>query len=157
MLSQGVTTRLNFFIFKSNILGRLFKRYWRYRRGPLVEGINAEYAREIRRHVGVPVICTGGFQHASAIGQVIRQGWCDAVSIARPLIRNNDLPLILKKQNGPVPGKECTYCNKCLLNDLENPLGCYEVSRFPGDSWDEKYDNMILEVMSVFDLSLIHI
>ena len=151
MLSQGVTTRLNWFIFKSEILGRLFKRYWRFRRGALIEGINAQYAREIRKHVSVPVICTGGFQHASAIGQVLRQGWCDAVSIARPLIRNNHLPEILRTQNGPDPGKECTYCNKCLLNDLENPLGCYEVSRFPGDTWDEKYDNMMKDVMSVFD------
>ena len=69
--------------------------------------------------------------------------------IARPQIANNDLPQILKRQNGP--DRECTYCNKCLLNDLENPLGCYEVSRYPGASFEEQYENMIRTVMSVFD------
>ncbi len=150
MLSQGVTTRLNWMIFKSRFLGGLFKRYWRHRRGPIIEGINGEYARSIRQHVSVPVICTGGFQHASVIGQAIRQGWCDAVSIARPLIANNNLPKLLAKQNGPDSGKECTYCNKCLLNDLENPLGCYELSRYDGETFDEKYEAMMKEVMSVF-------
>ena len=151
MLSQGVTTRLNWWIFRSRLLGSLFRRYWRMRRGRIVEGINADYAREIRRHVAVPVICTGGFQHASVIGEVLRKGWCDAVSMARPLIANPDLPRILRGRNGPPVGKECTYCNKCLLNDLENPLGCYEVSRYDGESFEEKYDNMMREVMSVFD------
>ena len=46
--------------------------------------------------------------------------------------------------------KACTYCNKCLINDLENPLGCYEVSRFDGDTFEEKWDNVIKDVMSVF-------
>ena len=22
--------------------------------------------------------------------------------------------------------KPCTYCNRCLVNVVENPLGCYE-------------------------------
>jgi hypothetical protein len=25
----------------------------------------------------------------------------------------------------------CTYCNKCLVNAPENPMGCYELTRFP--------------------------
>lgn len=42
----------------------------------------------------------------------------------------------------------CTYCNKCLLNVLENPLGCYELSRYDGDR-----ERMLREVMSVFEPS----
>ena len=57
----------------------------------------------------------------------------------------------LQEQNGPDPGKECTYCNKCLINDLVNPLGCYELSRYDGATFEEKYDNMIATVMSVFE------
>ena len=122
----------------------------------MIEGINAGYAREIRDHVtrldsGAKVICTGGFQHADQIAGAIRAGNCDGVSIGRPLIANNDLPQILKDKNGPELHRECTYCNKCLLNDLENPLGCYELSRFDGDTFEEKYENMIKEVMSVYD------
>jgi 2,4-dienoyl-CoA reductase (NADPH2) len=41
--------------------------------------------------------------------------------------------------------QRCTYCNKCTINILENPLGCYELSRFDGD-----YDRMIEQVMSVY-------
>jgi 2,4-dienoyl-CoA reductase (NADPH2) len=97
------------------------------------------------------VLCTGGFQHASVIAQFIRDGWCDGVTIARPLIANPDLPQILMRQDGPDAGKECTYCNRCLLNDLENPLGCYELSRYAGDSFEEQYANMLASVMSVYD------
>jgi 2,4-dienoyl-CoA reductase (NADPH2) len=114
----------------------------------VVEGINAEYARYVRARVGRPVLCTGGFQRANVIAEAIRSGACDAVTIARPLIANRDLPLILAKQNEP--NSPCTYCNKCLLNDLENPLGCYEVSRFAGETFEEKYENMMEDVMRVF-------
>jgi 2,4-dienoyl-CoA reductase (NADPH2) len=75
---------------------------------------------------------------------VINDGACDAVSIARSLVANNDLAHIFESGKDR-PDRPCTYCNKCLVNVLENPLGCYEVSRFDGD-----YDKMINEVMSVF-------
>ena len=92
----------------------------------------------------IPVICTGGFQTASVIRTAIQDGKCDAVSIARPLIANNDLDQQLA--NGvDQPAKPCTYCNKCLVNVLENPLGCYEESRFASR------DEMIRQILSVFD------
>jgi len=151
MLSEGVRTRLNHFIFGDPLLGPLFRRYWIYRRGPVIEGINADYARAIKREVSVPVLCTGGFQHASKIAAAISDGACDGVTIGRPLIANPDLPKILERQEGPDTGKECTYCNKCLLNDLENPLGCYELSRYDGADFEERYHNMMASIMSVFE------
>ena len=83
------------------------------------------------------MIVTGGFQHASIIAEAIRRGWCDGVTIARPLIANRWLPKILQRQNGPDAGRECTYCNKCLINDLQNPLGCYELSRYGGVDFED--------------------
>ncbi len=150
MLSQGVRTHFNYAIFNNLLGAKIFSWLWNFRRGSVIEGINAEYAREIRKNVDVPVLCTGGFQHASAIAEVIRKGWTDGVSIGRPLIANVNLPKILQRQNGPDAGKECTYCNKCLLNDLENPLGCYELSRYDGDTFEQQYNNMLKSVMSVF-------
>ena len=41
--------------------------------------------------------------------------------------------------------RPCTYCNKCLINFIENPLGCYEQSRF--DSREE----MIRQILSVYE------
>jgi len=161
MLSQGTRTHLNYMIFSNPILAPLFRRYWVWRRGKVIEGINAEYARAVAEAVravdpAVKVLCTGGWQHASAIADAIRSGACDGVTIGRPLIANPDLPEILKQAEGPAPGKECTYCNKCLINDLENPLGCYELSRFDGDTFEEKYDAMIADVMSVFEPPTFH-
>jgi 2,4-dienoyl-CoA reductase (NADPH2) len=37
------------------------------------------------------------------------------------------------------------------VNDLENPLGCYELSRFDGDSFEQRRERMISEVMSVYE------
>ena len=42
----------------------------------------------------MPVICAGGFQTQSVIARAIEGGDCDAVSMARPLLANNDLPLL---------------------------------------------------------------
>lgn len=156
MRSQGTRAGFNYWIFDHAPTGALFRALWKWRRGKLIEGINAAYAREIRAEIQaidptVKVLCTGGFQHADRIAQVLRDGSCDGVSIGRPLIANNDLPQILRRANGPDPGKDCTYCNKCLLNDLENPLGCYELSRFEGNTFDEKWDRMIQDVMSVYE------
>lgn len=156
MISQGTRTRFNYAIFNNPIAGPLFVLLWRFRRGKVIEGINAEYAKFLRAEIvkidpSIKVLCTGGFQHASRIAEAIRTGACDGVSIGRPLIANNDLPQILRTADGPTKQKECTYCNKCLLNDLENPLGCYEVSRYDGDTFEQKWENLIKEVMSVFE------
>ena len=154
MISESVYGNSNYRFFSNKLLGSIFERFWRFRRGPVIEGINAEFARQIKQLVNVPVICTGGFQHASVIGGLIRNGWCDAVSMARPLIANNDLPKIFSKYNGPASNKRCSYCNLCLVNDLANPLGCYDINRYDGSSFEEKYNAMIHEVMSVFEPSL---
>jgi len=94
--------------------------------------------------VKIPVICTGGFQTASVIRDAITEGKTDAVSIARPLLANNNLVQMFAQGMDRAP-KPCTYCNKCLGQVLKNPLGCYEESRF------DSYDAMIQEIMSVFE------
>lgn len=156
MFSAGVRTHFNYAVFDNPVGGPLFEWLWRLRRGKIVEGINAEYSKYLRSEIiktdpTVKFLCTGGFQHASAIAGVIRDGSCDGVSMARPLIANNDLPHILRTANGPSKQKECSYCNKCLVNDLANPLGCYDVSRYDGDTFEEKWSNLIESVMSVYD------
>ena len=153
MRSQGTRTRFNYWIFDHKLTAKLFRALWLWRRGPIIEGVNQQYAQAIRSEVNpkIKVLCTGGYQHADKIANAIREGACDAVSIARPLIANNDLPKIFLQHNGPEREKECTYCNKCLMNVLENPLGCYELSRYDGGTFEERWDNMIKEVFSVFE------
>jgi 2,4-dienoyl-CoA reductase (NADPH2) len=100
-------------------------------------------SRAVKRAVSIPVLCTGGFQTASVIAAAIERGDCDGVTIARPLVANPDL-VRLFEHGYDSPPRPCTYCNRCLFNFIENPLGCYEESRF--DSREE----MIRQILSVY-------
>jgi 2,4-dienoyl-CoA reductase (NADPH2) len=123
----------------------VFRFLWnRSVRGLEPEGANLADARAIKERVSIPVLCTGGFQTASVIREAISGGACDAVTIARPLIANNDLVEIFASGRDR-PERPCTYCNRCLVNVIENPLGCYELARYDGDR-----EAMIREVMSTF-------
>jgi 2,4-dienoyl-CoA reductase (NADPH2) len=145
MLSSGTHTLRNYFLFRYPLLRPIFHWIWFRMKPAIVEGISIENCRAIKQAVKIPVICTGGFQTASFISKCVRNGSCDGVSIARSLIANNDL--VKQWQQGhDKPENFCTYCNKCLLNDIKNPLGCYELSRFGGD-----YDKMIETVYSIYE------
>jgi len=146
LISSGRMTLRNYLIFRTDLTAELFKHRWEKGRGDFkdIEGINLPDARAIKAAVNIPVICTGGFQTASVIRQAIDSKSCDAVSIARPLIANNDLVKQFAAGADRAP-KPCTYCNRCLVNAVENPLGCYEPSRF------NSREEMIQQIMSVFD------
>jgi 2,4-dienoyl-CoA reductase (NADPH2) len=146
LLSSGGLTLRNYLFFRGRLTSRIFQRRWDRARGDIknVEGMNLPDAHRIKQAVKIPVICTGGFQTATVIEQALADGLCDAVSIARPLIANNDLVQIFAAGSARAP-RPCTYCNKCLVNAPENPLGCYEVQRFGSR------DEMIRQIMSVFD------
>jgi 2,4-dienoyl-CoA reductase-like NADH-dependent reductase (Old Yellow Enzyme family) len=145
MISSGERTFANFLLFHG-ATGILARRAWNRAAGPAdeIEGKNLPDARAIKAAVSVPVICTGGFQTASVISKAITSGDCDAVSAARPLIANNDLVEVFRRGQDRAD-KPCTYCNRCLVNVVENPLGCYDESRYPSR------DAMITQIMSVFD------
>jgi len=164
MLSSGVLTMRNFALFRYKIFNGIFGFLWnrivkqKSRENAALhqklgvgsdvtslEGINVFEAQVIRQAVDIPVICTGGFQNASLIRKVIEEKYCDAVSIARPLVANPDLVNKYFAKGRDLPDKPCSHCNRCLLNAIENPLGCYDINRFDGD-----YGRMMDEVMSVF-------
>ena len=146
LISSGALTLRNYLLFTGTLTADLFKRRWETARGPSdrIEGLNLPDARAIKNAVGtIPVVCTGGFQTAQIIEEAIARGDCDAVSIARPLIANNDLVQQFARGVGR-PANPCTYCNACLVNAPENPLGCYDETRFPSR------DAMVQEILSVY-------
>lgn len=113
-----------------------------------IEGLNLPDARAVKAATpGIPVLCTGGFQRGSRIAAAIRSGSCDGVSMARPLLANPNLPKDLCAGFDGPQNPPCTYCNICLCNVLEHPLGCYDESRFEDRGG---YEAMIAEVMSIF-------
>jgi 2,4-dienoyl-CoA reductase (NADPH2) len=145
MLASGMYTFRNYLAFRYATLRPAFRWVWfRMKRGRPVEGVSIDQARAIKQAVRIPVISTGGYQTASYIREIVSNGSCDGVSIARALIANNDL-LQQWHAGRDLPVIPCTHCNKCLLNAPKNPLGCYELDRFSGD-----YDAMINEVFSVY-------
>jgi 2,4-dienoyl-CoA reductase (NADPH2) len=146
MLSSGVRAYLNYAFFHFKTLRPIFLWLWnRTKKDHVVEGVSAEYSKEVKRNVSIPVINTGGYQDAQLIRKVISEGACDAVSIARPLIANNDLAKIIASGKD-LPDRPCSFCNRCLVNAIANPLGCYDLRRFDGD-----HEAMVREVMTVYD------
>jgi 2,4-dienoyl-CoA reductase-like NADH-dependent reductase (Old Yellow Enzyme family) len=146
MISSGVRGYVNYTLFHFKVLRPLFLRLWnRTKKERPVEGVCAEEARAVKQQVSIPVLNTGGYQDARLIRKVISEGYCDGVSIARPLIANSDLPRVFQAGQD-LPDRPCSFCNRCLVNAIANPLGCYDVRRFDGD-----HDRMLRDVMSVFD------
>jgi 2,4-dienoyl-CoA reductase-like NADH-dependent reductase (Old Yellow Enzyme family) len=145
-ISDGKYTFRNYLLFRSWPANVLWKRHWakpaRKAGGP--EGINLPDARALKQIATVPILVTGGFQTASVIRSSIERGDCDGVTMARTLIANPHLPNMFAAGLDRAP-RPCTYCNKCLFTFIEDPLGCYEESRF--DSREE----MVHEIMSVYE------
>jgi 2,4-dienoyl-CoA reductase (NADPH2) len=144
LISSGTKTLRNYIFFKGKLTGAFFRKRWQKEAGTVFEGVNLADAGAIKKAVSIPVICTGGFQTASFVRAALAEGQCDAVSIARSLIANPDLPKQFAA-GADRPAKPCTYCNKCLVNAPENPLGCYEESRFASR------EAMVAEILSVFE------
>src|SRR5687767_2013281 len=93
LISSGLLTFRNYLFFRGRLTGEIFKRRWEKARGDraLIEGMNLPNAHRIKQAVSIPVLCTGGFQTAAIIERALADGLCDAVTMARPLIANNDL------------------------------------------------------------------
>lgn len=132
MIPHGTHVLRNYLFFKTP-LAPVFGWMWkRGRKGRPIEGISLEDGRRIKAAVSIPVMVTGGFQTASVIRDAIAGGACDAVTMARTLIANPDLPHVFASGRDRAE-KPCTYCNRCLVHVLVDPLGCYDVSRYDGD------------------------
>jgi 2,4-dienoyl-CoA reductase (NADPH2) len=143
MASSGTKTLRELVLLRTPLGARLFEERWLKERGSVIEGVGLADAAAIKQAVGIPVLSTGGYQTAPFVRAAITNGQVDGVTIARSLIANPDLPKHWKagKDQPPVP---CSYCNRCLVNVLEYPLGCYDQRRYL------TRDDMIREIMSVF-------
>lgn len=143
IIDSGKKTFPNYVMARYRLLRPIIKFLWTRAQGEIIEGNNLQAASAIRQQVSVPVLCTGGFQTAEVIRDAITSGKCDAVAIARGLIANNNLPDTFAQ--GKNPERPCTYCNRCLYHVLEDPLGCYDLSRY-----DANRAKMIETIMSVY-------
>jgi 2,4-dienoyl-CoA reductase (NADPH2) len=145
MVSSGRYTFRNLVAFKVWPFSQLLRWWWERPLGGQFEAVALDDAAAVKRGVGVPVLCAGGFQTASVIRGAIGRGQIDGVTMARTLLANPTLPEMFAEGLDRAP-RPCTYCNKCLVNFVENPLGCYDETRF------DSREQMIEQILSVYDL-----
>jgi 2,4-dienoyl-CoA reductase-like NADH-dependent reductase (Old Yellow Enzyme family) len=146
MFYEGTRVPNRFFLMQFALFRRFTEWNWgrkmAFKRGRTllpekIEGMNQDDAAKIKAASGLPVICVGGWQTASRIREALQAGRCDIVSIARGLLANPDMVhRFAEGQNAPA--RPCTYCNKCLVNALLQPLACWEESRF--DSREQMFE-----------------
>jgi 2,4-dienoyl-CoA reductase-like NADH-dependent reductase (Old Yellow Enzyme family) len=80
------------------------------------------FARELKKICQIPVILVGGIRTADVMADVINSGEADFLALARPFIRQPDLPNRLAAGQ---QGVACVSCNMCLSNDGYAPLKCW--------------------------------
>jgi 2,4-dienoyl-CoA reductase (NADPH2) len=143
LISSGRYVFRNYLLYRTPLVRDIMRRRWETPEDE-VEGSLLPAARAVKQGVSVPVLCTGGFQTLSVVEGALERGDCDAVTIARSLIANPDL-IELWRAGHDRPPRPCSYCNKCLFNLLEHPIGCYDERRYA------TREQMLAEIYSVFD------
>jgi 2,4-dienoyl-CoA reductase-like NADH-dependent reductase (Old Yellow Enzyme family) len=143
LISSGRYVFRNYLLYRTPGIRELMQRRWATD-GDRVEGALLPDARAIKGAVSIPVLCTGGFQTASVARAAIEAGDCDAVTLARTLVANRQL-VELWQRGEESPPRPCSYCNRCMFNLLEHPLGCYDERRYPSRQ------AMLDEIYAVFD------
>ena len=143
LISSGRYVFRNYLLYRTPLINKIMQRRWETP-PDRIEGALLPEARAVKEAVNVPVLVTGGFQTLSVVEGALERGDCDAVTIARSLLANPDLPEFWRAGHERPP-RPCSYCNKCLFNLLESPIGCYDERRYVSR------EEMLAEIYEVFD------
>ena len=84
---------------------------------PEKEAYNLELARRIKNAVSCPVMVVGGFRSFEVVEKAISNDGMDYIAMARPLIREPDLPN--RWHQGDHSKAKCISCNSCFGPGLE--------------------------------------
>lgn len=79
-----------------------------------------ETARNMKKKIDIPIILVGGIKSIDKIEEILKEGSVDFCAMARPLIRQPDLPNRWLHGTGGDTA-ECKSCNSCLP---VGPLKC---------------------------------
>ncbi len=109
---------------------------WWWSHPPMYQekGLYRPYAKLMKDHVGVPIICAGRMDTPKMAEEAIETGMCDVISLGRPLLADPDY--VSKLQRGDVESiRPCISCHEgCMgrvqtysaLNCAVNPQTCRE-------------------------------
>ena len=95
---------------------------------PFREAYLLQYAKELRKTLKIPLILAGGIRSPESAQNIIDSGFVDFVALARPLVREPDLPN--RWSRGDRRPAQCVSCNRCL-GEVEqgHKLRCYYTKR----------------------------
>jgi 2,4-dienoyl-CoA reductase-like NADH-dependent reductase (Old Yellow Enzyme family) len=94
---------------------------------PRPEAYFRPFAKAVKAAVDTNVILVGGLRTTTSMRDVLDSGDADFVALARPLIREPDLPAqIAAGREGMV---DCTSCNLCLIHEGHHPLQCWRTPK----------------------------
>ncbi|SLN70545.1 oxidoreductase [Roseisalinus antarcticus] len=97
------------------------ERLWK---PPSTEAYYRPFAKNIKQACpDLPVILVGGIRTTQIMSEVIGSGDADFVAMARPFVREPDLPKkIIAGRKGMV---DCVSCNLCLEHEGQDGLKCW--------------------------------
>ena len=91
------------------------------------EAYYRSFAKRLKQVVPIPVILVGGLRSTAVMDEVIRSGDADFLALARPFVRQPDLPnRIIAGQRGAL---DCVSCNLCFKHEGLDPLRCWRTPK----------------------------
>lgn len=90
---------------------------------PFTEGYNLGASAMVKQAVSLPIITVGGMRSKRFMEEAIESKKTDFVSMARPLIREPNLPN--KFKNGVSSSASCVNCNQCVVASDTRSIRCY--------------------------------
>lgn len=79
-----------------------------------------------KKELNIPVILVGGIRSRSVAEEVLTSGQADLVSLARPLIREPDLPLKFREGKDKA---DCISCNGCMRFQKLDMVKCTQINK----------------------------
>ena len=84
------------------------------------------YAKALKARLKIPVILVGGIRTTATMADILQSGDADFLAMARPFIREPDLPK--KLAAGRLGIVDCVSCNICLVHEGNDSLRCWRKS-----------------------------
>ena len=91
---------------------------------PEKEAYFRDAGKVFKDKLSVPVILVGGMRSRSVMEDVLQKGEADLVSLARPLIREPDLPNKLREGKAKA---DCISCNGCMEFEKFDVVKCVQL------------------------------
>ena len=87
------------------------------------EAYYRHFSRAVKMKMDIPVILVGGIRTTDTMSDLLLSGDTDFIAMARPFIREPDLPR--KLAAGRTGIVDCVSCNICLMHEGKDGLRCW--------------------------------